>query len=62
MRLTFAPHTEQVPLVALRPFFRVTTLGFFTSCCALHLKQYAFILHLRQNQAALNRACKGILT
>lgn len=61
MRLTFPPHTEQVPLVALRPFFKVTTLGFLTSCCALHLKQYAFILHLRENQAALNCACDIIL-
>ena len=61
MRLTFPPHLEQVPLVALRPFFKVTTLGFLTSCCALHLKQYAFILHLRENQAALNCACSAIL-
>lgn len=43
IRMVLPPQTAQVPFTALRPFFRVTSSGLFTSCCFLHLKQYAFI-------------------
>ena len=38
---TLVLQVGQVPLVAGRPFFRVTCCGFFISRFVLHLKQYA---------------------
>ena len=38
---TFVPHLAQVPDNAFRPFFSLTSLGFFISRLALHFTQYA---------------------
>jgi len=36
--------TEQFPFMALRPFFIVTSCGFFISVFFLHLTQYASVI------------------
>lgn len=41
--VTLVPQTEQVPLMAGRPFLSTTSLGFVICRFALHLTQYASI-------------------
>ncbi|KJJ85177.1 hypothetical protein OMAG_000955 [Candidatus Omnitrophus magneticus] len=48
MRYKPVPQLLQDPLIALRPFFIVTSCGLFISFLVLHFTQYASaILHLQ---------------